>query len=150
MRLYYSMTYSIRKIFNHFSSKLEISVYVYLFPNRKSYTLMQLFLRPTCNTIKGLYDLFVVINDVNSLVKFFLKYRQMFLLHEQLLKDIFQSLVSLLFLDCMYPSINQNLFSFIFSDQFLIKLYYTVCDIVIFIQLFFLRSVLERLFVINN
>ncbi|CAF0810401.1 unnamed protein product [Adineta ricciae] len=108
-------------------------------------SLIQIFLRPHCRTIKGFCELIVREWIVRGH-----PFRERF---GQVLSDVYgspaqEAPVFLLFLDCVYQLINQNPFAFEFTEYLLLELYHNVCYC--YQHTFALNSVLERLDAISN
>ncbi|CAF3506342.1 unnamed protein product [Rotaria sp. Silwood1] len=108
-------------------------------------SLIQIFLRPKCRTIKGFCELIVREWIIRGH-----PFRERF---GQVICDGYgnnaqESPVFLLFLDCIHQLINQNPFSFEFTEYLLIELYHSICYC--YHNTFIFNSVLERLDAIQN
>ncbi|CAF4554956.1 unnamed protein product, partial [Rotaria sp. Silwood2] len=108
-------------------------------------SLIQIFLRPKCRTIKGFCEL---------IVREWLSHGHPF--RERFGQVVFdangnnaqEAPVFLLFLDCIHQLINQNPFSFEFTEYFLLELYRSICYC--YHHTFVFNSVLERLYALQN
>ncbi|UJR31099.1 hypothetical protein I4U23_018607 [Adineta vaga] len=108
-------------------------------------SLIQIFLRPKCRTIKGFCELIVR----EWLIRGH-KFRERFgqVLHDANGYPAQESPVFLLFLDCVHQLILQNPLSFEFTDYFLLELYRNVCYC--YHHTFVFNTVSERLDAIYN
>ncbi|CAF3983937.1 unnamed protein product [Rotaria sordida] len=108
-------------------------------------SLIQIFLRPKCRTIKGFCELIVR----EWLIRGH-PFRERFgqVLFDTNGNNAQESPVFLLFLDCVHQLINQNSFSFEFTEYFLIELYHSICYC--YHHTFVFNSVLERRYAIQN
>ncbi|CAF2043973.1 unnamed protein product [Rotaria magnacalcarata] len=108
-------------------------------------SLMQIFLRPKCRTIKGFCELIVR----EWLIRGH-PFRERFgqVLTDENGNSAQEAPVFLLFLDCIHQLINQNPFSFEFAEYFLIELYHDVCYC--YQHTFVFNSVIERLHALRD
>ncbi|CAF3584690.1 unnamed protein product [Rotaria socialis] len=108
-------------------------------------SLIQIFLRPKCRTIKGFCELIV-----REWVIHGHPFRERFgqVLTDKNGNSAQEAPVFLLFLDCIHQLINQNPFSFEFTEYFLIELYHDVCYC--YQHTFVFNSVIERLHALRD